>query len=135
MIKIKINSTLPYLPSRGWNTGKGDCRHYRSQLGFCITDTGAVAACRKEEQALSRMGGIQGRYLDGPYAINAQDLTAVFSCNIWTGPPDQTTSSPDSTYQNSLFKELGTGVAKSSWVSTLKCSYVYVTSSEVNQRL
>ena len=27
---------LPYLPSRGWNAGKGDCRHYRSHLGFSV---------------------------------------------------------------------------------------------------
>ena len=41
--------------------GKGDYGHYCSQLGFCITDTGTVAACRKEEQALSRMGVFKGR--------------------------------------------------------------------------
>ena len=60
----KCNPTLPYLLSQGWNAGKGDCGHYCSQLGFCINrhrDT--EAACRKEEQALSRMEGIQGRNL------------------------------------------------------------------------
>ena len=30
--------TLPYLPSiQGWNASKGDCGHYRSQLGFSIS--------------------------------------------------------------------------------------------------
>ena len=36
--KKKPQKTYPPLPSehRGWNTGKGDCGHYRSQLGFSI---------------------------------------------------------------------------------------------------
>ena len=27
---------LPYLPSRSWNAGKGDCGYYRSHLGFSV---------------------------------------------------------------------------------------------------
>ena len=38
----KIYPILPYLLSQSWNAGKGDCGHYHSQLGFGITDTGAV---------------------------------------------------------------------------------------------
>ena len=34
-----------------------------------------------DEQALSRMGGIQGRNLDDPIY---PDLTAVFSCNVYS---------------------------------------------------
>ena len=36
--KKKKKERPPPLPSehRGWNAGKGDCGHYRSQLGFSI---------------------------------------------------------------------------------------------------
>ena len=44
-ITIIVEGSGALVQSRSWNAGKGDCGHYRSQ--FCITDTGAVAACRK----------------------------------------------------------------------------------------
>ena len=59
-MKKKYNPILPF-QALGWNSGQVDCGHYRSQLGFCITVTGDRSQPVVEVQALSRMGGIQGR--------------------------------------------------------------------------
>ena len=61
-----ITPSSPTFQALGWNAGKVDCRHYCSQLGFCVTATGDQSQPMVDVQALSRMVGIQGRNLGDP---------------------------------------------------------------------
>ena len=88
--KKEILPHPPYLPSQGWNAGKGDCGYYRSQLGFCIN--------RHRGRGSLQKGGT-GFIQDGGYSREEPGRPLS---HIYPGPY----SSFQRTYQNSLFKEL-----------------------------
>ena len=78
----------PPLPSKhqGWNAGKGDCRHCRTQLGFCILmGTGFIQdSAEVLGRPLEHIGPISWWYItttSSPHTSSMTDL-AIYTVGL-----------------------------------------------------
>ena len=86
----KTKKDNPILPSTfralGWNAGQVDCRHYCSQLGFCVTAIGDRSQPMVDVQAFNMQDGGYSREESGrPLSHICPGPCAVFSCRCQRG--------------------------------------------------